>query len=519
VSSPRTNDAWRLLGALTLSLLIAMAFPLTAGAAEQVRTDPGDLPGYTVTAEGAPLSMLLYEEVIPVPVDPGEPHGEGSLSYTNSKLETGPQARALASSFWPGPAVGDGFATLCDQVTNNPQAPKDMRQECNQNYEIKADHSYPSNQEPQSKEAGPTGAGMLASALGLDVFARASSAESPNEEAFALGNARSRSESTVAKGKAVATTVASAEDISLGGGVITIENVKTVVEATTTSTKGATTGTTEVSGLVIGGQGYQIDEKGLRPVAEGKPQDSEAEFPAFPGRKELRENTGIDVELVKHTTTVNGADASRTAGGLRISIDSAVLKDAVTSNVPVDDILGQLPEETDDITIQLVPLLQLAPQIDFVFGRGEVRAAGVEGIDFDFDFPGPPAPPVPPGGETTTGGTSTPPSVGSGTTTTGGGSAAPPAIAPADSGTGGPAVPSAQPPVAASQAAATAPAAAALPPLFAGLPPGLVAAAFVLAALGGRGLVGLTGVAMTGLTGAICDRGVPRKIPDLRAQG
>ena len=526
MSSPRALDPRRIAAAFALALLVAIVLPPASGsaAAEKVRTDPGDLPGYTVEARGAPLSMLLYEPVIPVPVDPGEPHGEGSLSYTAAKLETGPVSRALGSSFWPGAAVGDGFATLCDQVTNNPQAPKDQRQECNEEWRVKADARWPETKQfpkEDEQEAPPTGGSVFGSALGLDTFSRASTSESPNEEAFTLGNVKSRSDTVVEKGKAIATTVASAEDVALGGGVISIESVKTVLEATTNKKKGATSGTTKVSGLVVGGQGYVVDEKGVRPVQDNKPGDSPGDLPEMPGGEEMRKQLGIEIELVKHKSSVKGADASRSAGGLRISINTAVLKDAITKNVPVYDVLGELPEETDELTTQLAPLLALAPQVDFIFGRGNVRAAGVEGLEFDFDLDlggtttTPPTAEEPPAAPASSGS----PAVSSPTTGGGGGTAAPPAVSTGSAGGGGPAVPSAQPAQAAAPAAQTQAAAAELPQFFGGLPPGLVAVGMVLAALGGRALANFTTAAMTGVTGALCDRGVPRKIPELRTQG
>ena len=503
MSSPRAHDHTRVAAVFALALLLALMAPFSAraaegGAAPEVRTDPGDLPGYTIEGEGAPLSMLLYEPVIPVPVDPGEPHGEGSLSFTSTTLETGPQARAVASSIWPGPAVGDGFSTIC---------------ECPENWRVKSESTYPSKNPTAAQEAGPTGAGMVTSALGLDVFSRATSSVSPNEEALAFGNVHSRTDSTVLRNTAIAKTVASAEDVSIGGGVIQIKSVRTYLEATSNAKKGLTDGVTEVSGLVIGGQGYTIDQNGLQPVEGEKAGDPVVELPEMPGAAEMRKQLGIDIELAKHTEEVTGADATRSAGGLRISINTLVLKSAITENVPVDDILGELPDQFDELKANLAALRALAPQVDFVFGRGEVRAAGVEGIDLDFDLGGPLLPPAAPPAGTT----APPPALDTGTAAPVGASAPAPSVAPLGGAGGGPVVPSAQP--LAAPAVAGTQVAAELPDFFGGLPPGLVATGLVLAALGGRALAGFTGVAMSGVGGAICDRGARRAIPNLRTQG
>ena len=520
MSSPRALDPTRIAAAFAVSLLVTLMMPFNATAAEakKVRTDPGDLPGYTLEAKASPLSMLLYEPVAPVPVDPGEPHGEGSLSYTQAELETGPVSRAVASSFWPGAAVGDGFATICDQITNNPQSPKEWRQECNEEYRVKTDARYPGSKqfpEEDKQQIEPLGAGMLSSALGLDTYAIASSSESPNADALGLGNARSRSDTVVEKNTAISTVVSSAEDVAIGGGVIQIESVKTELKATSDAKKGVTTGVTEVQGLEVGGQGYVIDNKGLRPVQDGKRGDSEAPLPEMPGREEMRKQLGIDIWIAKHKTEVVGADASREAGGLHISIRTAVLKSAFTENVPVDDILGELPKEFDQLKANLASLRALAPQIDYVFARGEVRAAGSEGIVLPPITGGTLPPPAPPPAAPPAGTTSTPP-LSTGTAGSTAGTPGTPAV-PAVAGTSGksPAIPSAAPPAAPAVVANQA--AAQMPAMFAGLPPGMVAAGLVLSALGGKALAALTPMAMSGVTGALCDRGALRKVPNLRS--
>ena len=523
MTSLRVHDTRRIAAAFSLALLIALTLPFGAGAAEKVRTDAGKLPGYTATSTAAPLSMLLYEPVAPVPVEPGEPHGEGSLSYTSAALETGPIARAVASSFWPGAAVGDGFATLCDQITNDKRNPN--RQECKEEYAVKADARYPSSKqfpEEEKQQVDPVGAGMYASALGLDVLSRASSAESPSEEAMGLGNARSQSETTVERNTAISTTVSSVENVALGGGVITIDSVKTTLEATSDAKKGTTQGETKVNGLVIGGQGYVIDEKGLRPVEGDKAKDPVAPLPTMPGSKEMSKQLGIEITLAEHEKDIAGADASRSAGGLRISIRTQVLKEAVTENLPIDDILGELPKEFDELKANLAALRALAPQVDFVFARGAVRAAGAEEIEFDFpplkgpepllppEPPAPPAePPVSSGGTPDLGTGSTPPDTG--------GSAPAPDLAPGSGAA--PAGRAAAPQPVAAPAPPVQPAGARVPDFFGGLPPGLVAAGLALAGLGGRGLAGLSGMAMGGGGGGLCDRGLRRTVPNLRAQG
>lgn len=485
--TPRVHDATRAAAAFALALLLALAWPLvplTAQAQEAADEDEG-LGGYTVTSSAAPFSMLFYEPVFPVPVDPGEPHAEGTLSYTSSRVETGPSTRAVASSTWPGPAVGDGFATIC---------------ECDEEWFVKAEARTPGGEEEAEQEIPELGAGMKAVARDFQAVARAGSGESPNEEGVAFGNMRSRSASVVEGGVTTATTVAVAKGVKLAAGVISIESVQTTLEATSNGKRASSKGQTKVNGLVIGGQGYTVDEKGLQPVADEEPGDAVLPVPKpkeIPGADEIRKNLGIEVNLVEHRETKEGADVTRRAGGLRITIDTAVLKD----KVPLYDLVPP------DIAGELAPLLVLAPKIEYILGRGAVRAAATEPIDLDFPaLDDPVAPP--------------PPDAGAGGAPADDGfadTAGEDAALSDDFAAGGEEGPTTvDEPLAAGEQQPQA-ASAELPALFAGLPPGLVAVGIVLAALGGRALAGFTGAAMGGAGGALCEQGAPRKVPDLRS--
>jgi hypothetical protein len=480
VISSRVTDPTRVAAAVMTALLLAIAWPLAARAAEG---DPAEgLGGYTATASGAPISMLFYEPVFPIPVDPGEPSAEGSLSYTSSSLETGPKTRAVASSTWPGPALGDGFKSVC---------------ECEEEWFVKAEARRPGGEEEAEQQIPELNAGMEAFAQEFEAIARAGSGESPQEDGIAVGNVRSRSASRVAKGVTIATSNASVEDIALLGGVITVGSVSTTLEATSDGRKAASDGQTKVNGLTIGGQGYVIDQEGLRPVAEEKPEEPVLPLPKpaeMPGAEEMRKELGIEVALAPQTQTKSGADVTRKAGGLRITIDTAVLK----SRIPLYELVPP------DIAGRIAPLLVFAPKIEYVLGRAAVRAAATPPITIPELGDIPVAPPAVEG-------------QGEGLASSDGGfadtaaeDAALPEIAPADAGAGG----VDQPLAAGEQPQA---ASAELPPFFGGLPPPLVAAGIIVAALAGRALAGFTSLAMGGAGGALCSTGAPRKIPDLRS--
>jgi hypothetical protein len=492
-SHRRTLSSRRLLvRATAVALFALMALPLGAVAQEEQGADPAGsasdpegMGGYNVNASGAPVSMLVYEPVFPIPVDPGEPHMEGTLSYTATRLANGPQARALSSSIWPGTAFGDGFATIC---------------ECDEDWFVRADARYPDG-EQEVEQALPTGGGMRAAANGVDVVSTAQAGESPNEEAMVYGDMRSRSTSTVEDAVAIATADSRVQEISLLGGVITIESVRTKLTATSDMASAATEGRTKIDGLVIGGYGYAVDEDGLRPVEEDEPQEGIVPLPSeeAPGEAELSEHLGIEVELVPHEEEITDADARRKAGGLRVSIDTATIKDSAQWN----DIVGALPPE---LAVHFAAVLALGPQIDFVFGRAEVHAAATEPIDLDFDLDdlGDLAMDDADMGD-----------LAAGDAAFDEGGFDEPMAADVENGFGDEGGDVASPEVAGEGKAMEA--GAGLPDLFGGLPASIVALGLVLAAGAAYGLTTVSAMAMSGAGGPSCDAGAAKRIPNLRA--
>lgn len=470
----------RALVSLVSAALLAVALPGLAGAqeGEQIRTEVEGIYGYNASVHGSPFSILFFERVIPIPTDPGEPQFEMTYAHTSTRLLTGPQARALASSVWPGPALGDGFSTVC---------------QCPQHWPARAEATYPGG-EQRAEQTAPGGGGMTASALGLDVVAHADTSDPAAPEAAATGKFRSTSISTVRDGVNIATVDASAEDVSMLGGTITFDSVRTTLRATSDGQVAATQGKTEVSGLTIAGQGYTVDENGLRPVQDGDGGETLVPLPSTPpGADQLREQLGIEVELAAHDEQVEGASARRSAGGLRITVDTNVLR----SRVPLRDIIAPLPEE---VRLEIEPLVQLSPRTVYIFGRGAVAAAASPPFTFDAPPPPPPAavPPSLPGSSgdiglpTSPGLTSSPPL-----------SSAPPTTA------GEPVPQVAAPPVPATTSGG-------LPELFGGLPIGLVLLGLGATGLGARGLSGLTGAALAAGGGGLCSRGAVKGVPDLR---
>lgn len=480
-----TTRPRRALVAAVLGSALAAGSAPAAAADGEVRTD-ATLGGYSIDATASPLLVLLDDPSVPIPRPPDAALIEADPSFTRTTLSTGPQARALASTIWPGTLLGDGINTATEGQSGD--------------YPIKADARYPGGPETENKEAPPgSGAGMFATAKGLDVVAEARTGASPTPENLAVGQAQSRSGSTVVEGAGVATAVADVSDVSAMAGLIRVQNVRSTLESRSDGTTGTSSGTTTVSGLQIAGMGFTVDEQGVRPVQDGKPGAPPA--PAVPADQALAQLAalGFTVEPVGQAETVDGPTVSRTAKGLRITVDTALVNAAlVQSGLPnaLGPIFGQAPPELQG---NLYYLLSATPKITFVFAAASVSSATSLPIVFDFPELGP----LPLDSGLSFGAVPGGLASGSGFGSAGG-IATPPLTA-----IGG-----------------TSPAVANLKPVaaprepvegFGGIAAGLVLLGLLGAAAGGRGLMGLRALALGGAPlGKGCAFGALGTVPDLR---
>ncbi len=491
MSTRTSHRRSRRASAALLALGVGLTLPATAGAQDVgVRTE-SELGGYVADAQGAALSVLVFEPVVPLPVDPGKPHLQAEYAYTRTELSTGPQSRAVASTLWPGPTIGDGFSTIAS-FTGLPE----------QDYPLKADARYPDGPIDHAQEVTP-GVGMQAVAYGLDVVAKAQNGESPSTDLADLGQFESESYATEIDGAIVTRVVSSASDVTLAGGAITIDSVVTELTATSDGVTGSTSGTTTVTGLTIAGQGYALDQDGLRPVTDGE-GDALVEFPVngvLPA--EAQEALGFQVELLDHVEDVDGNAASREAGGVRITTGFDTLFDALPTGDLEAALLETLGPQTYYETIG--PIFALGPRIEYVIANGRVTSRANLPLTFTFP-PLPPLPPPPAVGPPTATPTSTPTSNPTGVAT------------PRPSSTPTLPTPSlAEPQIASPEV----PVPGAVPapelepvalPLGTGVSSGLALLGF---AFDGLGAFGLSRFSLLGLAGS-CAQGAPTDVPNLK---
>jgi len=363
-----------LTGLLTSGVLFTGVTPATGE--PTVRTDT-TLGGYSVETDAAPFKILLDDPTLPIPRPPDSAVVEADPAFSHAVLDAGPTSRGVGAVLWPGALVGDGVGT----ITNGQIA----------SYPLKAEARYPDR--PYSATAQDGGAFMKGEAYGLDVMgtARLVPADDPTGQ-LDLGLAASTSKATVKDGVAIGTSVSRVTDVSLLGGLIKVGSVSTTLTVTSNGKKAGSSGVTVVNGLTIAGQGYVVDDQGVRPVG----------VPGAPGSGPLPTNAlaplqalGITVSGIEQQATQDSESATRTAKGLRITLDTKIAHDALTGNLPepllqgLYDAIAQTPAQIQGYLFYLV---QSTPKITFIFGAGQGRSAATLPLSFDF----PELPPVPP---------------------------------------------------------------------------------------------------------------------------
>lgn len=322
-----------------LVLLLLLLSPAPARAA--------DIGGFTLSARAAPVSVLLHTDLIPVPA---EPQGEAHLSYTRTELGSGPIGRSLASSLWPGAAVGTGLPQLLGFA-----------------YPVQANAAHPGGPADQSQP------GMRAAAGAAKAESHAG-AEQEVPFLLTADGLSSSSVSTVGAAEAKSTAVTSAHTISVLAGLVVLSGVKFESVAVSDGSKGSGTSTFSVAEFTVLNQKFPVK-------APDAPPD---------GLLKALEPLGITLTWPTSSTQLEGAQAISASRGLTLTVDVLALRTKLGIGGILDGVLAPL------LPTELAPLLTPLRKMVVIVGDTEAVAnASASAPLTPPDAPAPPAP-VPP---------------------------------------------------------------------------------------------------------------------------
>ena len=474
--------------------------PLAAPAASQ------PLGGFTLLASSAPVTVQFYEQAIPIPADP---QAEVHVSYSQAGSSTGPSNRGLASSLWPGAAVGDGYSTIVSTLTGSLPIPAAVASKIFGNsYPVQANSTYPAGP-PSATDGNAPGPYSVSHATATGADATSTYAgQSPIDAAAAVKGALSQSSAGATDTLASATTEAKAAGLSLAGGLIDIGSIDTKLSAQSDGATGVASGSTAVTGFSVLGQQFSVDDTGVHAAGNTLPSLLAAVLPAG---NTLLSKLGITVSPPAVTKTIDKASAGIIASGMTITIDTTELNN-VLSNPAIANVITQvaskLPAQANQLAEALYALETAAPKIVYIIGDASVTATASPAYDFTGGtFGPPPTTPTTPGSSSAapTSSTSQPATSGGG-----GGGVLPPSGTGIDTGAPPPAVAPVVPSALSNTGSIALPGGKSVPA-------GLVVGALVLAGLLGWGLRWFA-LSALGAGGAGCELGAPVGVPNLREE-
>ncbi|GLZ35068.1 hypothetical protein Lesp02_72550 [Lentzea sp. NBRC 105346] len=294
----------------TIAILLVLLSPAPAHA---------DVGGFTLNAHATPVSVLLHTDLIPVPA---EPQGEVHVSYTQTELGSGPIGRSLASSLWPGAAVGTGLPQMLGFA-----------------YPVQANAAHPGGPADETK----SGMRTHADAARVD-----SAAGAQQEVPFLLttDGLASSSTSVVTGTEARSTAVSSAGTITLLSGLIKLSGVWFESVAVSNGVRGTGTSAFSIAAFTVAGQNFPVKAPGEVPD----------------GLLKALEPLGVTLTWPKAETKIEGTSATSASRGLVLTVDVLALRNKLGLGGILDGVVAPLlPKE-------LAPLLNPLRKMEFVVG-------------------------------------------------------------------------------------------------------------------------------------------------------
>lgn len=534
-----------ILFAVSAAALAGAVLPVSASA--PAASAAGQSFGYSSVVSASPVKMEFYEPTIPIPANP---QFELEMGYTKVEADSG-SSLGRASWLWPGDPVGEGAKTFGEQLNLPPQLFEN-------GYPVQVNSGQPSGEPQQADEPFP-GTVMRTSASDTKTIAQAgfspdgqvqdggkdggdeggdagtpgvpglptlpgvpsatgmlqqfgqaitggqsAAADSPQGESPPNGlpglppqvaglvdveGYTSSSQNVVGDGQVTTISRTALGDVTLLGGMVTLDGI---VATSTTGSDGSTNtvgGRSVLGGMTVNGQEFSFGPGGY----SAGPQQGDA--PAIPDQAAAAlKQIGVTLTLPKPQLHKKGDTASSTIAALQVEIDASKVMKAL-HQLPIDDVINQLPNDPQELKSTLQAISGLSPRIVITLGTATTQVETVDGIDVPTDIPD-----NDPGstGGSSDGGASAGPSAAGGS--------APSATAPGPAAGG-------DAPSAAGDLPPSRLAGSGLPPLYS-IPGAILMGGIALAAVGGTWLR-RAGVIALGGTGS-CPHGLDSGLPDLR---
>ena len=541
-----TRPILRILIPISAAALAGAVLPVSAGA--PAASAAGQAFGYSSVVTASPVKIEFYEPTIPIPANP---QFEVEMGYTKVEADSG-SSLGRASWLWPGDPVGEGAKTFGEQLHLPPQLFEN-------GYPVQVNSSQPSGEDQQADEPFPgtvmrtsasdtktiaqagfspdgqvqdgggknggdeggdegtpgvpalpglpgtdSAAGMLQqfgqAITGGQTAASDAPADDPPPNGLPglpdpvaslvdLEGYTSSSQNLVQDGTVTTISRTALGDVSLLGGMVTLDGIVSTSTSGSDGSKNTAGGRSVLGGMTVNGQEFSFGPGGV----EAGPQHGDA--PAIPDQAAAAlKQIGVTITLPKPQLHSKGDTASSTVSAIQVEIDAGKVMKAL-HQLPIDDVINQLPNDPKELKSTLQAISGLSPRIVITLGAAATQVETVDGIDIPTDIPD-----NDPGStDGSAGGTSSGPSAS-------GGTGAPASTTPGPTAGGG--APSAAGDLPPSQLTGSG-----LPPLYS-IPGAILMGGIALAAVGGTWLRRI-GVIALGGTGS-CPHGLDSGLPDLR---
>jgi hypothetical protein len=359
----------------------------------------GGFGGFKLESAGEGMTFT-YNSPGLIPGTPS-PLFAASLPESMTNMDSGPSGYALSSLVYPGPLVADLPSVLAlGGVPNANQIPA---------YPVRSQAFYPSGPTSASQDLGTGRESAATNETSAQAQTVYGAAQLP--PVFSAGAITSTSQSTLESDQIVTRTRVELTDVDLVLGLVHMDSIVTDLVATSNGQDAATDGTTTVQGLTVLGQPATIDATGVHLApAPGTTTTSTSPLDPLTGAlgpaldplnallvqtvgsanadvNQLLAQGGITVQLLEPNEVKNGAEASRLASGVLVTITyngstEPVLSD-ILNLIPVESLPSQGVGPIPFTSPQSIVLAMKATHIESIgLAAGNVRAAASPQFSF-----------------------------------------------------------------------------------------------------------------------------------------